>query len=84
LRRRIEALAAREDALEDGGDFKDRAVGHRRRIPPVFLQFPRSEHFIRGRRDLTKISDHQTDLLFANPIRVVALLRQRPRIANGL
>src|ERR1700728_294549 len=75
------ALRPLEDSLQEIGDLEDGAIVQRRGIGAVTGQIRRLDQLGCGLVDFGEAGKNHADLFFHDPCGVVALLRQRPRIA---
>src|SRR6266568_1910021 len=63
------------------GDFEDGAIVLRRNAPPELRQPRRLQHLFHAADHVPKTLQHDANVFLFHPLRVVALLRQRPGIA---
>ena len=67
--------------MEDGWDFKDGIVRESRRVFAESGEVIALEEGTDRGDDLKEVTDHDADFFFADPLSVVALLRERPGVA---
>src|SRR5580700_965647 len=72
---------AREDRGQQFGNLVDGRICKRGGVGPVALVTRRRQQFRDGFIQLGEAIDHHANLLFDDPVRVVALVRQRPLVA---
>ena len=81
LARSLSRSVASQDFLEDAGDFKDGVVRESRGIFAESGEVIALEEGTDRGDDLKEVTDHDADFFFADPLGVVALLRERPGVA---